>query len=41
MLGSYEPFVEAQLTETRQAGLWKPERVLASPQRPDSPAAKR
>ena len=34
MLGSYEPFVEAQLTETRQAGLWKPERVLASPQRP-------
>ena len=34
MLGSYAPFVEAQLTETRQAGLWKPERVLASPQRP-------
>jgi len=34
MLGSYQPFVEAQLTETRQAGLWKPERVLASPQRP-------
>ncbi|HVQ65355.1 MAG TPA: glycine C-acetyltransferase [Terriglobia bacterium] len=34
MLGNYQPFVEAQLTETRQAGLWKPERVLASPQRP-------
>jgi glycine C-acetyltransferase len=34
MLGSYQPFVEAQLTETRQAGLWKPERILASPQRP-------
>ena len=34
MLGSYQPFVEALLTETRQAGLWKPERILASPQRP-------
>jgi glycine C-acetyltransferase len=32
MLGSYGQFVEAQLAEIRSAGLWKPERVLASPQ---------
>jgi glycine C-acetyltransferase len=32
MLGHYKQFVEIQLNETRDAGLWKPERVLASPQ---------
>ena len=36
MLGSYEQFVKAQLEETRDAGLWKPERVLASPQQPQA-----
>jgi glycine C-acetyltransferase len=36
MLGSYEEFVKSQLNETRSAGLWKPERVLASPQQPQS-----
>ena len=35
MLGQYQQFVEIQLNETRTAGLWKPERVLASPQRPE------
>jgi len=35
MLGAYTSFVEIQLAEIRAAGLWKPERVLASPQRPD------
>jgi len=36
MLGPYKQFVETQLDETRAAGLWKPERVLASPQSPES-----
>src|SRR5881296_2154621 len=35
MLGTYKQFVESQLGEIRAAGLWKPERVLASPQRPN------
>jgi len=35
MLGAYKQFVESQLGEIRSAGLWKPERVLASPQRPN------
>src|SRR6202050_241909 len=34
MLGSYQHFVESQLQEIRGAGLWKPERVLDSPQAP-------
>jgi len=33
MLGAYTQFVESQLNEIRSAGLWKPERTLASPQR--------
>jgi glycine C-acetyltransferase len=36
MLGAYKQFVESQLNETRAAGLWKPERVLASPQNPEA-----
>src|SRR5690242_16221258 len=36
MLGAYQAFVEAQLEEIRGAGLWKPERVLHSAQRPDA-----
>ena len=36
MLGAYQAFVEAQLQEIRGAGLWKPERVLDSPQRPNA-----
>lgn len=36
MLGNYRQFVDAQLNETRTAGLWKPERVLASPQKPEA-----
>jgi len=36
MLGAYQQFVESQLNETRTAGLWKPERVLASPQQPEA-----
>jgi glycine C-acetyltransferase len=36
MLGPYKQFVESQLTETRAAGLWKPERVLASAQSPEA-----
>jgi len=35
MLGAYEQFAKSQLDETRAAGLWKPERVLASPQKPE------
>src|SRR5436309_13946635 len=35
MLGAYKQFVESQLGEIRAAGLWKPERALASPQRPN------
>jgi len=34
MLGAYQQRVESVLAEIRTAGLWKPERVLASPQRP-------
>jgi glycine C-acetyltransferase len=36
MLGAYQQFVESQLSETRSAGLWKPERILASPQQPQA-----
>ena len=37
MLGAYEDsFLESQLEEIRGAGLWKPERVLDSAQRPDA-----
>jgi glycine C-acetyltransferase len=36
MLGTYQAFVESQLQEIRGAGLWKPERVLDSPQRPNA-----
>jgi glycine C-acetyltransferase len=36
MLGGYQNFVESQLEEIRGAGLWKPERVLHSAQRPDA-----
>ncbi|MEO8049383.1 MAG: glycine C-acetyltransferase [Acidobacteriota bacterium] len=36
MLGTYQAFVESQLEEIRGAGLWKPERVLQSAQRPDA-----
>jgi len=36
MVGAYQAFVEAQLEEIRGAGLWKPERVLHSAQRPDA-----
>src|ERR1700720_4347020 len=36
MLGAYQAFVEGQLQEIRAAGLWKPERVLDSPQRPNA-----
>jgi len=34
MLGAYQQHVESVLADIRGAGLWKPERVLASPQRP-------
>jgi glycine C-acetyltransferase len=34
MAGDYSSFVESQLDEIRKAGLWKPERVLHSPQKP-------
>src|SRR5258708_20555356 len=36
MLGAYQPFVQSQLEDIRAAGLWKPERVLRSPQRPQA-----
>jgi glycine C-acetyltransferase len=36
MLGAYQAFVESQLGEIQAAGLWKPERVLDSPQRPNA-----
>jgi glycine C-acetyltransferase len=36
MLGAYKQFADTQLDETRAAGLWKPERVLASPQNPEA-----
>src|SRR6185295_4407220 len=35
MLGSYKEFLESQLGDIRLAGLWKPERVLDTPQRPE------
>ena len=34
MLGAYQQHVASQLQEIRGAGLWKPERILHSPQRP-------
>jgi glycine C-acetyltransferase len=36
MLGAFEEHVNSVLGEIRSAGLWKPERVLDSPQRPDA-----
>jgi glycine C-acetyltransferase len=36
MLGAYQAFVDSQLDEIRGAGLWKPERVLDSAQRPNA-----
>ena len=36
MLGAYQQQVESQLREIRSAGLWKPERILDSPQRPEA-----
>ena len=36
MLGAYQAFIESQLEDIRGAGLWKPERVLRSAQRPDA-----
>jgi len=34
MLGAYQQHVESRLQEIRGAGLWKPERILDSPQHP-------
>ena len=36
MLGAYSQFAESTLDEIRVSGLWKPERVLASPQNPEA-----
>jgi glycine C-acetyltransferase len=36
MLGAYQQHVESQLQGIRNAGLWKPERILDSPQRPEA-----
>jgi glycine C-acetyltransferase len=36
MLGAYQKHAENVLSEIRNAGLWKPERVLASPQKPQA-----
>jgi glycine C-acetyltransferase len=36
MLGSFRQFVESQLSDIRSAGLWKPERILSSPQLPEA-----
>src|SRR5215471_11522796 len=36
MVSTYEEYVESQLQEIRSAGLWKPERILNSPQKPDA-----
>src|SRR4051794_13409193 len=36
MLGGYKAHAESTLDEIRGAGLWKPERILHSPQRPDA-----
>ncbi|MFM2125828.1 MAG: hypothetical protein RL328_2279 [Acidobacteriota bacterium] len=36
MVGAYREFAEKTLGEIQQAGLWKPERILDSPQRPNA-----
>jgi hypothetical protein len=36
MLGGYKDFIESELGNIRLAGLWKPERVLDTPQRPEA-----
>jgi glycine C-acetyltransferase len=36
MPDAYERYIESQLQEIRAAGLWKPERILESPQRPEA-----
>jgi glycine C-acetyltransferase len=36
MIGHYKEFIDAQLKEIEASGLWKPERVLASPQEPEA-----
>ena len=36
MLGAYQKYLDTTLAEIRDAGLWKPERVLASPQNPSA-----
>ena len=36
MLGAFQTHLETQLAEIRGAGLWKPERVLDSPQQPEA-----
>jgi glycine C-acetyltransferase len=36
MLGAFKQHTESQLDQIRAAGLWKPERVLNSPQRPQA-----
>lgn len=36
MLATYQSHAKAQLEDIRKAGLWKPERVLTSPQRPQA-----
>jgi len=36
MIGDYSRFVETRLGEIRDGGLWKTERVLASPQQPEA-----
>jgi glycine C-acetyltransferase len=36
MIGQYRLFVETQLKEIQASGLWKPERVLSSPQEPQA-----
>ncbi|HLQ78911.1 MAG TPA: aminotransferase class I/II-fold pyridoxal phosphate-dependent enzyme, partial [Terriglobia bacterium] len=39
MLGGYSKFIESQLGEIRKSGLWKPERVMSSPQKPEAKLA--
>ena len=36
MIRHYKHFIEAQLKEIQEAGLWKPERILSSPQVPEA-----
>ena len=36
MLGTYKQHTESTLAEIRSAGLWKPERILDSPQKPEA-----